>query len=101
MLALVVASAALAGVLGDLLHALGGRGMPASEANAILITEPFWAALLTALLLGERRGPLAYVGGALLVGAGAVSTGPELSWPQCVCPKRGLAGTKGEPRDLL
>jgi drug/metabolite transporter (DMT)-like permease len=72
--ALVVASAALAGVLGDLLHALGGRGMPTSEANVILSSEPLWAALLTALLLHERRGPLAYAGGALLVGAAVVST---------------------------
>jgi drug/metabolite transporter (DMT)-like permease len=62
--------------------------MPASEANAILTTEPLWAALLTALLLKERRGPLVYAGGALLVCAGVFSTVELSCRPQCICNHR-------------
>lgn len=70
----VVASALFGGLFGDLLQAIGGRAMPAAEANVILTSEPLWAAALTALFLHERLGVGVYAGGALLIGAGVVAT---------------------------
>lgn len=70
----VLASALFGGLLGDLLQAVGGRAMPAAEANVILTSEPLWNAGLTAALLGESFGLGLYAGGALLIGAGVVST---------------------------
>ncbi|KAG8466701.1 hypothetical protein KFE25_008080 [Diacronema lutheri] len=70
----VAASALFGGFLGDLLQAIGGKAMPAAEANVILTSEPLWAAALTALFLHERLGVGVYAGGGLLIGAGIVAT---------------------------
>lgn len=70
----VLLSAVFGGLLGDLLQAVGGKAMPAAEANVILTSEPLWAAGLTALLLNERLGSIVYAGGALLIGAGVIAT---------------------------
>lgn len=40
-----------------------------SQASVLLATEPFWAALFAALLLGEGLGGNDFAGGALIVGA--------------------------------
>lgn len=43
--------------------------VPSSEAAVLLASEPVWAALFAAFLLGESMGGNDYVGGALIVGA--------------------------------
>ena len=43
--------------------------LSSSEAAVLLATEPFWAALFAALLLGEALGGADVAGGALIVGA--------------------------------
>jgi len=55
-------SAMFGGLVGELFQALGGRSMPAAEANVILTSEPLWAAGLTSFFLGERLGVGVYLG---------------------------------------
>jgi drug/metabolite transporter (DMT)-like permease len=87
----VLLSAVFGGLLGDLLQAVGGKAMPAAEANVILTSEPLWAAGLTALLLNERLGSIVYAGGALLIGAGVVATVGLPPW--------GAAGARDKAAD--
>ena len=61
-------------LLGDLLQALGAKGMPATEANVLLSSEPLWAALLTSAMLHERLTATEWAGGAVLVLAGVIAT---------------------------
>jgi drug/metabolite transporter, DME family len=77
-----VASAAGAGMalwlgavptaLAYLLFARGLRLLRAGEVATLTLAEPVTAAALGALLLGERPGALALVGGALVIGGLAV-----------------------------
>ena len=47
----------------------GLRLVPALESSALLLAEPALNPLWTWLLVGERQGPLALFGGALILGA--------------------------------
>ncbi|MBV9948124.1 MAG: DMT family transporter [Myxococcales bacterium] len=63
------------GALGGLAFVWGLRRMPAAHASTLTLLEPVVSVLLGACLLGERVGPRAVAGGALvLVGAVAVMT---------------------------
>ncbi|GAB0491603.1 hypothetical protein MMPV_002857 [Pyropia vietnamensis] len=46
----------------------------AAEMSVLLATEPLWAAMFSAVLLGESMGPTAAAGGALILAACLVST---------------------------
>jgi drug/metabolite transporter (DMT)-like permease len=52
----------------------GMSQVPASQAGILLNLEPLIGSLLGVLILGERLGTLAYVGGAMIVGAAVVLT---------------------------
>lgn len=54
----------------------GGPGVPATTAALAALLEPLTAALVAALLLGERLGAAGLVGGLLLLGA-TVAVGPR------------------------
>lgn len=72
--ALVVFSAVGCELAGDLLQALGAKGVPATEANTLLTSEPLWAALLTSAFLKERLSAGEWLGGAVLVLGALIST---------------------------
>jgi DME family drug/metabolite transporter len=52
-----------------LAYGLALRGLPATRASVLASLEPVIAALLAAVVLGERLAPLAYAGAALVIGA--------------------------------
>lgn len=59
------------GAVGGLLFVWGLRRIPASQASVLTLLEPFVAVVLAAAVMGQSVGPLAIVGGALILG-GAV-----------------------------
>jgi drug/metabolite transporter (DMT)-like permease len=71
------------------------REVPAFEASLLLLTEPVLNPVWAWLALGERPGPWAIAGGAVIVGATAVKTG--LDARQLGRRRRGDAGS-GEAR---
>jgi drug/metabolite transporter (DMT)-like permease len=71
------------------------REVPAFEASLLLLTEPVLNPVWAWLALGERPGPWAIAGGAVIVGATAVKTG--LDARQLGRGRRGDAGS-GEAR---
>ena len=56
-------------VLAYLLFQRGLRGVKASTASIITLVEPLTAAILAAILFGERLSPVGWVGGAMLLGS--------------------------------
>ena len=59
------------GALGGLLFVWGLRRIAASQASVLTLLEPFVAVILASAVMGQRMGPLALGGGALIL-AGAV-----------------------------
>ena len=58
------------GCVADLTQAKGQETVSASESSVILAGEPLFAALFSAICLGEFLGPMGYLGGALIVMGG-------------------------------
>ena len=65
----LLALALLCTYLAYIAYSAGLRHLPATRASVIASLEPVVAALLAALLFGERLSPLALLGAALVVGA--------------------------------
>ena len=61
------------GCVADLTQAKGQETVSASESSVILAGEPLFAALFSAICLGEFLGPMGYLGGALIVMGGLVT----------------------------
>jgi len=70
-LSILLYTAASSGALCPVLQqtAQGHSSVPAAESNVLLSLEPFFAALLAALLLGEMPSGREWLGGACIVGA--------------------------------
>lgn len=66
---LLLLVAVLSTFLAYSVYAAGLRWLPATRASVIASLEPVVATLLAALIFGERLGPLALIGAALVVGA--------------------------------
>ena len=66
-------SAIIPGCVADLTQAKGQETVSASESSVILAGEPLFAALFSAICLGEFLGPMGYLGGALIVTGGLVT----------------------------
>ncbi len=71
--ALIAFSAIIPGCVADLTQAKGQETVSASESSVILAGEPLFAALFSAICLGEFLGPMGYLGGALIVMGGLVT----------------------------
>ena len=71
--ALIAFSAIIPGCVADLTQAKGQETVSASESSVILAGEPLFAALFSAICLGEFLGPMGYLGGALIVTGGLVT----------------------------
>ncbi len=70
----LAASGALCTATTTLLWNWGMTQVPASEAGVLLNMEPLMGSLLGVLVLGERLGPSAWVGGGLIVAAAVTLT---------------------------
>ena len=60
-------------MLGFLFQILALNRVPASAAGLAFCAEPVIASISSALILGERLGPIQYVGGALVISAIALN----------------------------
>jgi drug/metabolite transporter (DMT)-like permease len=72
--AILIFTAVVPGYLADVCQAKGQESVDAAESQVLLAGEPLFAAVMGAVLLGERLGTYGYVGGAGLV-FGAVMAG--------------------------
>ena len=73
--AALAASGVLCTATTTLLWNWGLTQVPASQAGVLLNVEPLMGSLLGVLVLGERLGPSAWVGGAMILAAAGVLTG--------------------------
>ena len=71
----LAASGVLCTATTTLLWNWGLTQVPASQAGVLLNVEPLMGSLLGVLVLGERLGPSAWVGGAMILAAAGVLTG--------------------------
>jgi drug/metabolite transporter (DMT)-like permease len=72
--ALVFLAGALIGVTAAVLFVRGVARIPAEHAAVLTFLEPLTAVLVGALAFGERLGPLAWVGGAVVIGTGVAAS---------------------------
>ena len=78
----LIASGVLCTATTTLLWNFGLTQVPASQAGVLLNIEPLMGSVLGVALLHERLGPLAFVGGALIVGAAIVLTARRPADPE-------------------
>jgi DME family drug/metabolite transporter len=73
--ALLAAASVLPGILAGLAFVHGLRAIGAARTAVLSLFEPVVACCVGWLVFGERLGPLALLGGAMVLGAGALVSG--------------------------